>query len=75
MEVGDKFTWKSRGGETFLGIIINKNEFREPSELYLVDGYKEGEYVGEVFAGESFFEQNDIKLVEKGENERGKEWN
>ena len=63
MEVRDKFTWKGYEGKVFSCVIVNKNTFREPSQRYLLDVYQNGEYVGEVFVGEDFFDQHEIETI------------
>lgn len=60
MEVRDTFTWN---GNTC--VIVNKSEYREPSMMYLLDVYQDGEYKGEAFVGEVFFEQEQIERVEE----------
>ena len=56
---GMKVREKYKFGE-YVVQIININEFREPSMKYLLDIYRNEEYLGESFVGEPFFEQDGV---------------
>lgn len=65
MKVRDKFRVKSKDGKTYTAVVVNINEFREPNMKYLLDMYCDGEYQGELFVGESFFNDNAVTKIEE----------
>lgn len=64
MKVNDQYRLASKNDSIYVAKIININDFREPGLKYLLDVYRDGEYQGEIFAGDSFFEDEGVTKID-----------
>lgn len=65
IKLNDEFILHSKNGMDYKIIVVNINDFREPSMKYGLDVWDgNGVYAGDVlFVGDSFFSNNDIEKV------------
>lgn len=64
MKVSDQYRLASKNESVYVTKIININDFREPRLKYLLDVYRNGEYQGEMFCGDSFFNDQAVTRLE-----------
>lgn len=64
MKVNDQYRLASKNNSVYVAKITNINDFREPGLKYLLDVYRDGEYQGEMFCGDSFFNDPAVTRLE-----------